>query len=82
MVSIANDHARIAAPRVFIIDGGKLTETKPRIQSGDRSFAAALAKLETEARRAMQQKPLSVVTKDPTPPSGNLLMCNALENKG
>ncbi len=62
---------KIAAPRVFIIDGRKLAETKRRIQSGDRSFAVALAKLLTDAHRAMQQKPLSVVSKDPTPPSGD-----------
>jgi hypothetical protein len=60
-----------AAPRVFIVDGQKLAETKRRIQSGDKSFTAALAKLETDARRAMQQKPLSVVTKAVTPPSGD-----------
>src|SRR4030095_12855877 len=60
-----------SVPLVFLIDGRKLTETKRRIQSGDRSFAAALAKLETDAKRAMQQKPLSVVTKDATPPSGD-----------
>lgn len=71
VVSIANGHAGIAAPRVFIIDVRKLTETKRRIQSGDRSFAAALARLETDAHRAILQKPLSVVTKDATPPSGD-----------
>lgn len=58
-------------PRVFVIDGRKLAETKRRIQSGDQVFAAALAKLETDARRAMQQKPLSVVTKAVAPPSGD-----------
>ncbi|HMJ26242.1 MAG TPA: alginate lyase family protein [Pyrinomonadaceae bacterium] len=60
-----------AAPRVFIVDGQKLAETKRRIQAGDKSFTAALAKLETDARRAMQQKPLSVVTKAVAPPSGD-----------
>jgi hypothetical protein len=60
-----------AAPRVFVVDGQTLAETKRRIQSGDKSFTAALAKLETDARRAMQQKPLSVVTKAVAPPSGD-----------
>jgi hypothetical protein len=50
-----------AVPRVFSIDGPTLAETKRRIQSSDKSFAAALTKLETDARRALQQKPLSVV---------------------
>jgi Alginate lyase len=62
---------KAATPRVFIIDGPKLAETKRHIQSGDQTFAAAMAKLQTEARRAMQQKPVSVVTKSATPPSGD-----------
>src|SRR5216110_717733 len=33
-------------PRVFLINAQKLAETKRRIQSGDKTFAAALAKLE------------------------------------
>lgn len=69
--SIANGQAKIAAPRVFLIDGRKLAETRRRLQSGDQTFAAALAKLETDTRRAMQQKPTSVVTKATTPPSGD-----------
>jgi len=62
---------KTAIPRVFIINGQKLAETKRRINSGDQAFAAALAKLETDARRSMQQKPSSVVTKAVTPPSGD-----------
>jgi hypothetical protein len=53
------------------MDDRKLAETKRRIQSGDQAFAAALAKLETDARKAMQQKSISVVTKAVTPPSGD-----------
>src|SRR5712671_5053869 len=34
-----------AVPRVFSIDGRTLAETKRRIQSGDKSFAAALTNL-------------------------------------
>jgi hypothetical protein len=67
----ASEETKAVAPRVFIIDGRKLAETKRRIRSGDRSFAVALARLETDAHRAMQQKPLSVVSKDPTPPGGD-----------
>ena len=58
-------------PRVFLINAQKLAETKRRIQSGDKTFAAALAKLESDARQALQQEPVSVVTKGPTPPSGD-----------
>lgn len=60
-----------AAPRVFIIDGSELLQTKRRIMSGDQSFAPALARLEKDAQRAMQQPPVSVVTKAVTPPSGD-----------
>ena len=58
-------------PRVFIIQAQKLAETKRRIQAGDKSFDAALAKLESDARKALQQVPVSVVTKAITPPSGD-----------
>src|SRR6266403_989803 len=58
-------------PRVFLIDGRKLAETKQRIQSGDKTFDPALAKLAADARQALQQKPLSVTTKAVTPPSGD-----------
>jgi hypothetical protein len=58
-------------PRVFLIDARKLAATKQRIQSGDKAFDAALAKLEADARKALQQKPLSVTTKAVTPPSGD-----------
>src|SRR5258706_970030 len=58
-------------PRVFLIDARKLVETKQRIQSGDKTFDPALAKLEADARQALQQKPLSVTTKAVTPPSGD-----------
>jgi len=69
--SIANSQAKIAAPRVFILDGRELAATKLRIRSNDQTFAAALANLEKDARRAMQQQPLSVISKTVTPPSGD-----------
>ncbi len=59
------------APRVFLLNPQKLVETKQRIQSGDKTFDAALAKLEADARKALQQEPVSVTTKGPTPPSGD-----------
>jgi hypothetical protein len=59
------------APRTFLLNSQKLAETKLRIQSGDKTFAAALAKLEADARKALQQEPVSVTSKVPTPPSGD-----------
>ena len=58
-------------PLVFLLNPQKLAETKQRIQSGDKTFDAALAKLEADARKALQQEPVSVTTKAPTPPSGD-----------
>lgn len=57
--------------RVFLLNPQKLAETKQRIRSGDKTFDAALAKLEADARKALQQKPVSVTTKAPAPPSGD-----------
>ncbi len=59
------------SPRVFLLNAQKLAATKQRIQSGDKSFALPLAKLESDSGKALQQEPLSVVTKQPTPPSGD-----------
>src|SRR5258708_19524258 len=56
------------SPRVFLLNAQKLAATKQRIQSGDKSFALPLAKLESDSGKALQQEPLSVVTKQPTPP--------------
>ena len=59
------------SPHVFLLNAQKLAETKQRIQSGDKSFALPLTKLESDAAKALQQEPVSVVTKQPTPPSGD-----------
>ncbi|HMG72501.1 MAG TPA: alginate lyase family protein [Pyrinomonadaceae bacterium] len=48
-----------------------MAETKQRIQSGDKTFDPALAKLEVDARKALRQEPVSVTTKASTPPSGD-----------
>jgi len=58
-------------PRVFLINAQKLAETKQRIQAGDKTLDAALARLEADARKALQQESVSVVTKAATPPSGD-----------
>jgi hypothetical protein len=71
VVICPNLTAQTSPPRVFLINAQKLAETKQRIQSGDKSFDVALSKLESDARRALQQEPTSVVTKGTTPPSGD-----------
>src|SRR5260370_36272819 len=54
-------------PRVFLINAQKLSETKQRIQTADKTFAAALPKLEIDARTALQQEPTAVRIKGVTP---------------
>ena len=58
-------------PRVFLLDARQLKETRNRIRAGDQSVSAAWAKLDAEAQKALTAGPFSVVTKDPTPPSGD-----------
>lgn len=57
-------------PRIFLLDAKQLQETRNRILAGDTSVSAAWAKLDAEAQKALTAGPFSVVTKDPTPPSG------------
>ena len=57
--------------RVFLVNARKLVETKQSVLSGNRNFDAALAKLKSEAERALSGGSFSVVTKATTPPSGN-----------
>src|SRR5687768_10053949 len=58
-------------PRVFLIDGERVIETKRQIASGNKAYAAALEKLENDARKALEGGTFSVVTKSVTPPSGD-----------
>lgn len=62
---------KLKPPRVFLINAQKLAETKQRIQSGDRTFDQAMAQLDSDAQQALQQEPVSVVSKATTPPSGD-----------
>ena len=59
------------APRVFLLDAKQLRETKVRILAGDKSFAAAINRLESDAHAALGIGPFSVVNKQTTPPSGD-----------
>jgi len=67
LLAQTTDHS----PRVLLLSAHKLAETKQRIHDGDKTFDAALAKLEGDARKALNQEPTSVVTKAITPPSGD-----------
>ncbi len=58
-------------PKVFLLDAKQLQLTKQRIREVDKSMAEAWRKLQGEAQKALTGGPFSVVTKEPTPPSGN-----------
>ncbi|MGH9969020.1 MAG: alginate lyase family protein [Pyrinomonadaceae bacterium] len=58
-------------PQVFLLEAKQLQSTKGRLLAGDKTLAAAITKLEQEAQKALTVGPFSVVSKDPTPPSGD-----------
>jgi len=58
-------------PRVFLLDAQGLHEARERIRKGDKSFDAALAKLEREAKKALDAEIFTVTAKPITPPSGD-----------
>ena len=57
--------------RVFLLDAKQLKETKARILAGDKSVAAAINRLESDAHQALTSGSFSVATKETTPPSGD-----------
>ena len=63
--------AQTSLPRVFLLDARQLQETRRRVHGGDRALAAALGKLEGEARKALAAGTFSVTSKEATPPSGD-----------
>src|SRR5262245_54544279 len=60
-----------SSPRVFLLDAKQLQVVKQRLRDGDKSLAAALAKLESDAQKALTVGAFSVVSKEATPPSGD-----------
>lgn len=61
----------VARPRVFLLDAKHLAATRQRIRERDKSFAPALEALEKDAQAALKAKPVSVMDKTATPPSGD-----------
>jgi hypothetical protein len=58
-----------AAPRVFLLDGGALAEARARVAAGQ--HRPAVDRLRADAEEALKAKPLSVMDKRLTPPSGD-----------
>jgi Alginate lyase len=60
-----------ALPRVFLLHADRLQANRERFRAGEPTIVADVQQLEQEAKRLLDAKPLSVVDKDYTPPSGD-----------
>jgi hypothetical protein len=69
--SVPAQTAQGSPPRVFLVDARRLAETRRSVQAGDRTFDAALRKLEIDAGKALGAGTFSVTSKAATPPSGD-----------
>ena len=61
----------VGLPRLVILDANGLIQIKERLQNRDPSFGTALTKLNHDAERALDVKPLSVTEKNLSPPTGD-----------
>src|SRR5687768_8386328 len=59
------------APVVFQTDGKNLAAAKERFEAGDATAAKVVKEIRKEADKALEFKPVSVVDKPFTPPSGD-----------
>src|SRR5437764_6188516 len=59
------------SPQVFLLDAKRLQDTSRAINQGDKGIAAAWAKLQRDAQKALGDGPFSIVNKTVTPPSGD-----------
>lgn len=70
-VNAAPNREAQSHPKVFLMDGKRLLQTKRRIAAGDASLRSALSKLLKDAESALDDGPFSVMDKTLTPPSGD-----------
>ena len=61
----------VGLPRLMILDADGLIQIKERLQNRDPSFGTALTKLNRDAERALEVKPLSVTEKTLSSPTGS-----------
>jgi hypothetical protein len=69
--SQAQNRTSEVSPRVFVLDGKQLQLTRRRIRDSDKAIDSALAKLDAEAQKALDEGPFTIVNKAVTPPSGS-----------
>jgi hypothetical protein len=61
----------VIPPKVLLLDGHHLARAKERYKQGDAATVSAVDSLETWAGALLNKKPVSVMDKASTPPSGN-----------
>src|ERR1041384_1559166 len=71
LVLIALESGALAAgsPRLVLLDANRLIRIRERLQNRDPAFIPAFTKLNADAGRALDVKPLSVTEKNLSPPS-------------
>jgi hypothetical protein len=63
--------AKQQSPRVFLMNAQRLQDVKQSLQKGEKTFSAAVAKIERDAQAALKAGTYSVTTKSVAPPSGD-----------
>jgi hypothetical protein len=58
-------------PTVFLMDAQRLQEVKRSVVTGDKTYDAAVAKIEADAKKALSEGPFTVTSKTQAPPSGD-----------
>ena len=59
------------APQPLLIDGARIADVRAQVKRGDEAVKPALDALDAAATAALQMKPVSVMDKGVTPPSGD-----------
>ena len=71
VLGISGQATKTDLPRVFLADARRLQEVKHAFQAKDKTYDAALAKIDADARKALREGTYSVTTKGVVPPSGD-----------
>ncbi|MFD6290458.1 alginate lyase family protein [Streptomyces sp. NPDC060205] len=66
------DHSSTAQPRTVVLDGGRLRQTRVRLQHGDPQLRGAVTQLTGRADNWLNQGPWTVVDKPRPAPSGDV----------
>ncbi len=71
VLGISAQRPKSDLPRVFMADAQRLREVKHSVEVKDKTYDAALAKIDADARKALRESTYSVTSKGVVPPSGD-----------